>query len=63
MVKVKATQDDSGHWYLIPNELNDQFQKDLEDEEMCDSGEFDKKYSEFMTGGDLNLIQLYVKDE
>ena len=61
MKKVKATQDDCGHWYIIPNDLYDQFNEDLENEEMCDSGEFDEKYGEFMTGGDLNLVQLYIE--
>lgn len=59
--KVAAGQDDSGHWYVIPAELKDQFYKDVEDEEMADSGEFDEKYGEYMTGGDLNNVQLYAE--
>jgi hypothetical protein len=62
--KVRATQDDSGHWYVIPEELSDSFYKDLENENFVDSGEFDIRYGEYMTGGDLNNIQLYadIKD-
>lgn len=60
LVKVQAVQDDSGHWYVIPNELKDEFNSDSENWEMCDSGEFDTKYGEYMTGGDLNLIQLWA---
>lgn len=59
--KVKAVQDDSGHWYVIPFELSDQFGIDVEDTEMTDSGEFDEKYGEYMTGGDLNLVQLFAE--
>ncbi len=58
--KVKAIQDDSGHWYIIPNELLDSFRKDEEDEDFVDSGEFGKKYGKYSTGGDLNLKQLYA---
>ena len=41
MKKIKATQDESGHWYLIPNELFDEFRADVTNEELIDSGEFD----------------------
>lgn len=60
--KITATQDDSGHWYLIPIELKDEFILDSENEEMADNGEFGAKYGQYMTGGDLNLAQLYVED-
>lgn len=30
-IKVKPVKDESGHWYIIPNELIDDFYKDLED--------------------------------
>lgn len=53
---VIATQDDSGHWYVIPNELEQAFYKDLQD----DSDNFDETYGQYRTGGDLNLIQLYA---
>ena len=61
--KAKAVKDDSGHWYVIPAELEQYFNKDLEDEEMVDSGYFDVKYGEYRTGGDLNNVQLYAKFE
>jgi hypothetical protein len=61
MKKVKATRDDSGHWYIIPNELYDEFCLDEENEEMIDDGEFDKKWGKYRTGGDLNLVQLYAE--
>jgi hypothetical protein len=61
MEKVKALKDDSGHWHLVPNDEVKQFQKDLENEEMADSGEFDNKYGKYRTGGDLNLVQLYIE--
>jgi hypothetical protein len=62
MKKVKAVRDDSGHWYVIPNELRIiEFFKDLNNEDMVDSGQFDEKYGKYMTGGDLNLVQLYAE--
>lgn len=62
MKKVKAVQDDSGHWYLIPNGSIEEFNFDLDNEDVCDSGEFGAKYGEYMTGGDLNNIQLYIEE-
>ena len=59
--KVKAVVDDSGHWYIIPNELFDSFYEEVVDEDFCDSGAFDEKYGEYRTGGDLNLVQLFAE--
>lgn len=61
--KVLALRDESGHWYVIPVELVDKFRElqekagndDYEAEE-----EFIKLFSSYMTGGDLNNIQLYI---
>ncbi len=61
MEKVKAVKDDSGHWYVIPNDRLDEFWVDVENEEMCDSGEFGNKWSGYMTGGDVNNIQLWAE--
>lgn len=61
MQKVKATQDESGHWYVLPNEMTAQFHIDETNEEFVDSGGFDDKYGQYRTGGDLNLIQLYAE--
>lgn len=60
MQKVKAVQDESCHWYVIPNSRLDEFYWDSEDEHMADSGEFDHKWGKYRTGGDLNLVQLYA---
>ncbi len=60
MQKVKAIQDDSCHWYVLPIDLVDEFDKDGQDEDFVDGGEFDDKYGKYRTGGDLNLIQLYA---
>jgi len=61
MKKVKAIQDNSCHWYVVPIDLVDQFYKDMQDENFVDSGKFDDKYGKYMTGGGLNLIQLYAE--
>jgi len=67
MRKVKAVQDDSGHWYVIPNEMESKFyeldekigsENEIEATEADD--EFSMMFSQYMTGGDLNLIQLYA---
>lgn len=58
--KVQAIKDESGHWYVIPNNLLNEFMDDEQDEDFVDSGNFNKKYGKYRTGGDLNLIQLYV---
>lgn len=60
--KVKAVQDDSCHWYIIPNDLLESFYADLRDlDQKWYTGDFDKKYGKYMTGGDLNLTQLFIK--
>jgi hypothetical protein len=61
MQKVKIVQDDSRHWYIIPNELYQDFHRDLDNEYMVDTGEFDKKYHKYMTNGGMNEIQLYAE--
>ncbi len=58
--KVKAISDESGDWYVIPNELFESFLEDEQNEDFVDSGEFDNKYGKYRTGGDLNLVQLYA---
>ena len=62
-IQVKPVKDDSGHWYVVPNDLYNQFLIDSENEDMCDSGEFDEKYGEYRTVGDLNLVQLYLPNK
>ena len=59
--RVKATQDEDGHWYVIPELLYKLFRADLENEEIVESGGFDNKYGKYRTGGDLNLVQLYAE--
>lgn len=59
-IPVQAIDVD-GDWYVIPNELQQQFMEDSEDEELTESGEFSNKYSEYATGGALSLVQLYIK--
>ncbi len=59
--KVKCVQDSDCHWYVIPNHLITEFDQDVENEDMVDSGEFDAKYAKYATGGNLNLVQLYAE--
>ena len=59
--KVKALQDESSHWYVVPDELAIEFDEDAYNEDIIDSGEFDRKWGRYRTGGDLNLIQLWAE--
>jgi hypothetical protein len=60
MIKVKVVKDDSGHYYIIPNESYKEFITDQSNTEMVDNGLFDDKWGHFRTNGDLNLVQLYI---
>ena len=59
--KVKAVQDNDSHWYIIPNYLMEEFESDLLNEDLEESGEFGEKYEQYRTNGDLNNIQLYAE--
>ena len=59
--KVKAVQDNDSHWYILPNYLLEEFESDLLNEELQESGEFGEKYEQYKTNGDLNNIQLYAE--
>lgn len=61
---VKPLKDDSGHWYIVPNEESDLFYELLEKAENGDHEAeqlFIETFDGYMTGGDLNLKQLYIK--
>jgi hypothetical protein len=59
LIQVYCTQDESGHWYVIPYYLKDEFNKLCCDDEKED--EFIALFSQYMTGGDLNLKPLYAE--
>lgn len=59
IVPVKAMELD-GDWFVIPNVLEQEFQEDTNNEELIESGGFDDKWWKYKTGGDLNLVQLYI---
>lgn len=58
--KVHAIKDDDGHWYVIPSEKEVEFHNLLNGGERTED-EFIEKFSQYMTGGDLNNIQLYAE--
>lgn len=60
MKKVHAIKDDDGHWYVIPAEMIEEFHRLLDGGESTED-EFIEKFSDYMTGGDLNLVQLYAE--
>lgn len=69
MKAVKVVQDENSHWYIIPNELTEEFRTllntiyaDANDHAYLDEKEFEKKFSQYMTDGDINNIQLYIDE-
>lgn len=59
--KVKAVEDGDGHWYVIPADMEDVFYNMLEKGEEDEYEAFNDKFADYMTGGGLNLIQLYAE--
>lgn len=69
-IPVVAKQDDEGHWYIIPAELEEDFNDLLErsynhqisavEREQAED-DFIIKYSQYMTGGDLNNKHLFIE--
>ena len=67
MKKAYAVEDSDGHWYVIPFEMKEQFfelDEKIGNENWSESQnadeEFNKLFSQYKTGGDLNLIELYA---
>lgn len=62
---VVAKQDNEGHWYVIPTEMENDFSRLLDDSGTDEDAEqmFIETFSSYLTGGDLNLTQLYMKTE
>lgn len=62
--KVVAVQAD-GDWYVIPVEMKDEFSRLSELAEVSENydeqEEFNEKFGQYATGGDLNIIQLYAE--
>lgn len=59
---VIAQQDDAGHWYLVPNELKKEFIELNNKPDADDNYElFEAKFGQYRTGGDLNIVQLYIE--
>lgn len=59
---VEVHQDNDGHWYVLPKEKVDRFHFLLEEAERTDDhNDFIDEFSEYMTGGSINLIQLYAE--
>lgn len=67
MQRVYATQDNDGHWYVIPYYSAARFSQLLELSEygVYDDWEkyeeqFIEEFSQYMTGGDLNNVELFA---
>lgn len=58
LIQVVAKQDESGHWYVIPKEMNVLFLTLLYDDP--DENKFIETFNKYRTGGDLNLVQMYA---
>ena len=61
LTEVVLMQDYSGHWYVLPSDLQDEFVNNCSDELFVDCGLFDDKYGRYRTGGGPNRgPKLYV---
>lgn len=60
-IPVVSTKDDSGHLYIIPNELAKEFNDLCYEEDKYK--EFEDKFSKYKTGGSLSNYQLYILQE
>jgi len=61
LTKVATARDGDGHWYVIPAWMKGGFNILLNmGEEDDDWDDFEKTFSKYRTGGNLNLIQLYA---
>lgn len=70
MRRVTAKQDESGHWYVFPIELEKRWYELWELMDSDGQSTFEKaendliaEFSKYMTGGDLNNVQLYAEIE
>lgn len=60
MEKVKVMQDTKCHWYIIPNDLECEFERDDSKEDMLKS-KWIEKWRRYMVDNP-NEMQLYVND-
>lgn len=67
MKAVQALQDDSCHWYLVPNDQAPLFNELMEkieadgEETYTATEQFEQAFGHYRTGGDLNNTQLYIE--
>ena len=59
--RVYVTKDDDGHDYIIPWELKDDFNTELENGYDDEFESFNEKFGDYMTGGDINETGLFIK--
>ena len=60
--RVYITQDEDGHDYVIPYDKKEEFGRLCEvSYESEEFDEFEEKFGEYMTGGDINELEIYIK--
>ena len=64
MIPVTILQDESSHWYIVPNSetsdfyrLNERIEDDYED-----YNAINETFSKYRTGGDINNYQLFISE-
>lgn len=66
IMHVKLKSDDDGHWYLIPSiferEFDEYIHRFYNDLEFDEYEEFERKFSQYMTGGDYTLVPDYYTE-
>lgn len=62
-IPISIEADNDGHTFFIPLHLAEQFRKDVNNNELTESGEFDTIYGEYRVGGCLSQIPLFMYSE
>lgn len=71
-VPISVKQDESSHWYIVPESELAEFSAAMEsiyeaeaysDDWECLVSVFEYKFDKYRTGGDLNNYQLFISEE
>lgn len=58
--RIAIVTDNDGHDYIIPYEMLEQFYEDLERGYFDEYEEFNRIYSKYMLGGDINRKEIFM---
>jgi hypothetical protein len=65
--KATIIKDDWNTWFVIPNNMVNEFRKHRSDSQFVHSGDFNRKYSKYMLGWNSHQcsdhVQIYIEIE